>query len=249
VALSWCSDLSPAAWLVSSDLPWDRLVTFGPGGFESYARLRFLPDPTGPGQSENDAVFGENHPSDNDQLRRLVRQLVAHTTTPDELYFCLWDGWGWTVRERDAEWSLEPEQRRAPSRDLPTWPDAMPSRYVDRPGRGGDGFSAATGDAFPGRYVPLGGDAAPPEPCAPKVVLPNRAYFLFTGTLTSFVEHPELPNPAFVWPADRAWCVANDVDPHWAGIGGSAAAIADLLADSLLDAVPAEFGAPLPFYR
>ncbi|MCR8897678.1 hypothetical protein NWF34_12060 [Gordonia sp. GONU] len=36
------------------------------------------------------------------------------------------------------------------------------------------------------------------------------------------------------WPADRAWCV---VDPHFATIGASAAAIADILTDSSIDTV------------
>lgn len=27
--------------------------------------------------------------------------------------------------------------------------------------------------------------------------------------------------PAFVWPHDRAWCIAFDVDAHFAGVGGS----------------------------
>ena len=46
--------------------------------------------------------------------------------------------------------------------------------------------------------------------------------------------------PAFVWPADHAWCVANDVDPHWAGIGGGAPLIELLVADPCLDAVAAD---------
>jgi hypothetical protein len=215
VALSWCSDLSPAAWLVASDLPWDRLVTFGPGGFESYARLRFLPDPTRPGQSENDADIGQNHPSDNDQLRRLGRQLVAHTTTPDELYFCLWEGWGLdggTVR---------------------TWPDGRSD--VEEP-------------HFPDEVL-----------AAPRLHLPHRAYLLFRGGLSDFGDWgasprwPEIPSPswepAFVWPADQAWCVANDVDPHWAGIGCSAEALRQLMNDRDLDVVDADPGEPQPWYR
>jgi hypothetical protein len=49
-----------------------------------------------------------------------------------------------------------------------------------------------------------------------------------------------MPNPAFIWPADRAWCVTNDVDPHWAGIAATAAAIDDLLASPALDMVRAD---------
>lgn len=54
MALTPCSDLSPAGWITSSMLPWQQLVTFGPAGFPDHARLRFIPDPAYPGQSEND---------------------------------------------------------------------------------------------------------------------------------------------------------------------------------------------------
>ncbi|HEY9473477.1 MAG TPA: hypothetical protein VIS06_06435 [Mycobacteriales bacterium] len=83
----------------------------------------------------------------------------------------------------------------------------------------------------------------------PKVVVPNRAYFLFRGKVSDFGDwgaaemwpgQPRLhmPDPAFIWPA--AWCVAKDVDPHWAGIGADVAAIDQLLADARLDMVPAD---------
>jgi hypothetical protein len=51
-----------------------------------------------------------------------------------------------------------------------------------------------------------------------------------------------------VWPADHAWCIANDVDPHWAGIGASVAAIDELLADPRLDIVRDDPGQAQPYY-
>lgn len=60
--LTICSDLSPASWIVTSDVRWDRLVTFGPTGFAAYARVRFIPDPTHQGQKESEARFpGDTH--------------------------------------------------------------------------------------------------------------------------------------------------------------------------------------------
>jgi hypothetical protein len=35
VTLTFCSDLAAADWIVHSDLPWPRLVTFGPAGFDA----------------------------------------------------------------------------------------------------------------------------------------------------------------------------------------------------------------------
>ena len=51
-----------------------------------------------------------------------------------------------------------------------------------------------------------------------------------------------------VWPADRAWCVARDVDPHWAGIGGASSLITRLVTDARLDVVPADPSEDQPSY-
>ena len=92
------------------------------------------------------------------------------------------------------------------------------------------------------------GDTSVPD--LPKIVVPNRAYFLFRGPLPDPGDQvvagmwPGRPRPdigpAFVWPADHAWCVAHDVDPHWIGIGAAAPAIEELVSDPLLDVVPAD---------
>jgi hypothetical protein len=165
-----------AGWIVDSDLPWQQLVGFGPAGFDSHARLRFLPDPVGPGRSENDADAGRR----TNQLPALLRG-AGH-----------------------------PRPRWAPQ------PVASPSM-----------------------------------PELPKVVVPHRAYWLFRGPLGDVGtwdtaqgwpgrRRLDAAGPAFVWPADHAWCVAQDVDPHWAGIGGTRGLIARLITDPRLDVVPAD---------
>jgi hypothetical protein len=45
-------------------------------------------------------------------------------------------------------------------------------------------------------------------------------------------------DPGCMWPADHSWCVANDVDPDFAVIGGPAAAIELLIADRCGDRCP-----------
>jgi hypothetical protein len=42
---------------------------------------------------------------------------------------------------------------------------------------------------------------------------------------------------------------ANDVDPHWAGIGADVSALDELLADQRLDVVPADPRQDQPYYR
>ena len=168
MALTPCTELSAASWIVDSDQPWHTLVGFGPSRLPAYSRLRFLPDPANQGQSENDVHLEADAPSETDQLRTVLDTLARYTSTPSQCYFCLWDGWA--------------------SNSEPAFP-----------------ASVLTG---------------------PEVMITHRAYYLFQGALSDFGDwgaaemwpgQPRLhmPDPAFIWPADRTWCVANDVDPHW----------------------------------
>lgn len=192
-----CSDVSASAWITSSDLPWHQLVTFGPSGFDAYARLKFLPDPLHSGQPE--VSLGDNAPPERELLRATLEVLRQHTAAPDDVYFCLWDGWG---------------------------PDGV----------------------YPASML-----------SCPKVEIPNRSYFLLRGALSDIGNWDDaevspgdprlpLPEPAFVWPADHAWCIANDVDPHYAGIGASAVAIDQLLAHAELDVEAADPQLQQPYY-
>lgn len=191
--LTPCADLSGAAWITRSGLPWGRLVTFGPGEFSSYARLRFLPDPGSRGQKE--PSVGVEGPVEYSSLRIAVAVLGEHTGTPEELYFCMWDGWG-------------------------------------------------TPPALHG---------------LPKVTVPHRSYFLFCGEapdidgwnsprMEGIPSGFAVPPPAFIWPADHAWCLAFDVDAHYAGIGAEPEAITQLRRHPDLDVIPAHPGHPQPTY-
>jgi len=67
--------------------------------------------------------------------------------------------------------------------------------------------------------------------------LPNRRYLVHVGPLS------DLPSwrwegPNLWWPDDRAWFVASEIDLVATYVGGSAAAIAELLHDPLLEVVP-----------
>lgn len=183
--LNYCPDTSAADWLVHSGTPGEQLITFGPSGFEAFARLRFIPDPAGPDREEANADIAEGRLSDIEQTRRALRLLATFTSTPQECYFCLWEGYS----------------------DAPLPPQAQ---------RG------------------------------PLVELPHRRYVLLRGALNDIDTWEadlgggqSVAPPAFVWPADHRWCLASDVDPHWAGIGAEHAAIEALLGDPQLDVVPA----------
>ena len=57
-----------------------------------------------------------------------------------------------------------------------------------------------------------------------------------------------MEEPGFLWPADQAWCIANDVDPHCAGIGATSTAVDHLLASPGVDVVPTDARAEQPYY-
>ena len=91
----------------------------------------------------------------------------------------------------------------------------------------------------------------------PMVKIPNRDYWLFRGALTDLGDwgsavrterYETVQNPAFMWPADQAWCVTGDVDPHFPVIAGPAEAIDLLIADPRLDAVVDDPNVPPPRY-
>lgn len=182
VSFELCHDASAADWLVEQRLPWYRLAGRGPVGYPRYARVRFIPDPSFPGQKTSDVDFDQNALSEKDQIAVALEVLSRYTTTPDECYFCLWEGWGTTTINS-----------------------------------------------------------------APNFAIPNRVYWLFRGTLADYAHwnsddparwpYGDSPDPAFIWPADRAWCITNDVDPHFATIGASADAIDRIVADQRIDAV------------
>lgn len=90
--------------------------------------------------------------------------------------------------------------------------------------------------------------SAVPASLTPKLVLPGRAYHVFTGplaaALTSYdamqFHHPAWPHHMSAnlwWPADHAWCVATEVDFAWTYVGASRACIDAVLADPRLEAV------------
>lgn len=91
--------------------------------------------------------------------------------------------------------------------------------------------------------------AIPPEIAeGPRVELPERAYLLLEGPLDAAGElatplFPQSPN--LFWPDDRAWCVTTETDLDSTYLGGTAALIAEILADERLEALPAEVTDPV----
>ena len=84
-------------------------------------------------------------------------------------------------------------------------------------------------------------DGYPYEPALPPCdrvdLMRLRTCAMATGSLEDYrawtTSGPEGAfAPAFVWPPDRSWCVAYDVDSHFAGAAGTVAAVERLMAES-----------------
>jgi hypothetical protein len=70
-------DSSLADWFARRDEAWGELVTMGPAGFESYARVRYL---------EEDRIFQRV------LFARLRVHLAGRTKTPGDCFHALWAG-------------------------------------------------------------------------------------------------------------------------------------------------------------
>lgn len=101
-----------------------------------------------------------------------------------------------------------------------------------------------------------GGD---PAPRAPRVPIPHRTMLLFTGPVEVLRDAPALAwfgsaqgyqEPHLVWPEDRAWCLACEVDEEIEFTVGCSVDAAQALADALPGAVRrVQYGEPTPLFR
>ena len=213
MVLTPLADVAPADWLVHSQDEWQSLVSLGPSDFEAHVRLFHGPASMPP--DEVDQLVGR--PPD-DLLRRLHDVLAEHTTTPDECFYGLWDGYG----------------------DL----HGSPSVAVATE----DGTQVVVPPAFPSEVM-----------AAPRVRVPNRDYLLFAGPLADAGDwgaapvapgwpRRELAPPTLMWPADRAWFVASEIDLPWTGVAGTRRLV-EVLEGRGFDLERAGYGGYQPFWR
>jgi hypothetical protein len=106
----------------------------------------------------------------------------------------------------------------------------------------GWGWDTAMYVALPGEPPIPVPDPVPPEVrYGPRVQLPGRDYLLYTGPADAALAFAGTAGqtPNLWWPADRAWCVASEIDLCWSYVGGSAELIEELIEDPRLEALPA----------
>jgi hypothetical protein len=98
-----------------------------------------------------------------------------------------------------------------------------------------------------------------PAPVAPRVQVPHRTMLLFTGPVELLRDAPALAwcgtaraqnqEPHLVWPEDRAWCLACEVDEEVEFTVGCSLDASKALAEALPGAVRrVEYGDPVPLH-
>lgn len=195
-------DVSAADWWVGADAGWRALADQGPPTFDAYATV-WLHD-----------VGDEHFRSDEELFQVVTGTCTEHTTTPEDAFFGLWDGWAdLDGGERISTIDLGADFGRiftpaAPRRP----PPAFPERVLEGP------------------RVRLLGDGDEEM----------RAYLLFHGPLSMAGEWGATPlaadwpraiaPPSIAWPADRAWFVAADAEASFLTVGGT-----DALARAIID--------------
>lgn len=196
-------------------------MSIGPEGFAAHARL-FHPLIEGDLPDEQGLLQVQGR-LDRPLLGALVGVLARHTAAPDDCFFGLWEGFG-DLHGSPCVGFLGGRFGRG--RRPPPVPPAFPREVMD----------------------------------APRLVLPNRAYLLFRGPLSDAGEWgvadaaPGWPRPInspnLMWPADRAWFVATEIDLPWTGIAGSGELVADLLDTADIDVEAVEDpGQRLPYWK
>lgn len=98
-----------------------------------------------------------------------------------------------------------------------------------------------------------------PNPEAPRVEVPHRAMLLFTGPVGVLRDAPALAwrgesagmlqEPHLVWPADRAWCLACEVDEEIEFTVGCSRTAAAALTSAVPGVRAVGYGDEAPLYR
>jgi hypothetical protein len=244
--LSVTEDASPGEWIaprLGGELGAVTLVV--PGGYEAYVRIchpasdregcsvswpevaRATGRTAHPlmqwhalvGSSDPFDFKGSLWPGEDPECGNLARHslevlcglLEKHTTDAEHCFFAVWAGWGW-VQGSGLIARIELVSGGSRTGPAECGPTAFSADVLSRP----------------------------------RLVLPNSArdYVLLTGSLSAALQlddpgaldgfSPKSPNLS--WPADRAWCVATEIDFDSTLVGGSSDLIQTVLDAPGLDA-------------
>ncbi len=212
-------DVSVGDWIRESLAPWvafsDNPVTIGiviPKGFESYVLVRHT------GLGDHHGELGK------ESLERLEEILSNFTISPEECFFALWEGYGWMHRGSIA--ALKP--LRYPKLHVFLRPISI--RFGARRFRRRIRTQVQSLDHLDSHTLPVG------IMKSERFKLPNREYLLMRGPLSeakkigwTFSESFQSQSPNLLWPRDRGWILATEIDFNVTLIGGSESLVAAIL--------------------
>lgn len=192
---------------------------------------------------------------DPELLTATARVLAQHTTTPDDGYVALWEGWG----------GLVGAMGHGPSRVFFTIggeeaTDADAARHEDF-------LARSARDQFEnpfGKETWQSGILPDDVSKGSRFELPARDHVLFRGGVAEFADPRwqenvpwrdreleargfpiEAVSPSIVWPADRSWALVTEVDYDSTIVGGSPELVRALVADEQLEVFAIPEGAKL----
>jgi hypothetical protein len=214
--LEW--DVSAGRWIAerTDDTAWAAVVSFLPRGFPAYCRVLH--------------PAWRYHGDDDVEVR--WAEVAAHNGTVAHPHMT-WVGitGDWDYRDEDSQppvWDRAPDEGHLPT-TVATRLTAVLRRHTTTPD-----------DCWFGVWH--GHDSSLELP-APTLELPSREHWLLRGPIElaeqNMADEPSEQSVNLWWPADRAWCVATELDSMSTYVGGSTACIAELLQTPDLEVLPA----------
>lgn len=221
--LQLLSDVTAAGWLVAALAPWKRPMatrSLVPAVFSAYARV--LPPAEIEGEIEG---------------RRWSWREIAQRTgavVHAGARYCAVSGW-----DRQPE-AAAPQPWGVP------WDGALPPQETLALAAALSAFTSTPQSAYFCVWEGHGDELTNALAGRPaRVRAENRNYHLLTGpvaAVTGVSEGFTHRIPSLWWPRDRAWVVATEIDGYNTFVGASSDAVAALLVDPTLEAVPADPG-------
>ena len=192
---SWAHTAALHGKTMHPAVSWAEITTHGP----------WTPDERYHGNDNGGVYLEGNLPRP--VLTAACRRLREHTTTPEQCFFAVWDGWGWdggvTVTFASTDGVPPPPAMQSTVRLDPDAPRfSVPHRdFLLYAGVIEQALEIGGGD-----FYPVSG---------------------------FFCEQ----SPTWRWPADHAWCLSTELDAEYTIVGGSAALARQLLIDDDIEAL------------